>query len=1224
MAQRVLLPPKPFEPFTPKRVFVNIKCVGLDQTEHYLEKIRKANPIVEIEEYEGRFQYPTGMTPAEMFHYMKDTILISERSDAPFFETFPAPGNCVENLGTMAKPCWQCVGKCHFCYLMVTEPHEHYFYTNLDRFEDELATSPFAHRIILTLWTLASQIQNKVFPKVPYHLCNTAEDIRKEVVAIGVLSDEDAKEYLHQHLQGTILERLKTHWTGEEPNRECPYTAENIERTFMELSDIYDQCAKLRFSISPSEYADIVAVDHLTGHLDYFMTLLPRFPDVSLSIRTKFANVDGLLKHDGMNRVKFQMNFNTPYAIQEFEPNAPPLEDRIAALRKMQEAKGYKTEVIIEPIIPYAGHRQDYIELVETILAGVHKDRISAFSIGAARYKISEGKILPQVAVRNFPNTKLFVTELALQKAERKDGRQRYPLDWRVSIYKVLIDTFKKQIPDASIKIGADVPEVWSRLNLDVRKYMADSVIQYEGDKNVMTTTENNTDPTYNGADESGTKKIEAQSDAHSVVIPPAQSPQSKTQEELEASASIKYQIAAAGIGSTTGKQAQKFSDRAQVLELDNLLQQWKPLNGKSKSEWNDLFAKKVIPALVEAFYTPVKICGWIGDISQPLAVKARNVKNAKASRGFQITIVDEDSQHLQTLIIPITEDTNKYYRIKAKNKRVVFCGAIVPIDSARKQDRMFYLWDIIPYWTAEDLIGIELTDSNNEFKKIIEQVGKTPYGIFNYIKEQIVEKIGIRGLNSIPELDRCLEVMILQAFSDGMNSSPKYSNRIHTLVMSTSGQGKKFLHETASILNPSYAQASSVDGKINVAGLIGSDKSRGKSNISAPGLLPLNSGGVVSFQDIHQLKAYRSAVLAALSEVMEDGQVKDSNSPRVTHEAVTAIHVDMNKATDVAADVVANPYADINIPYNIISRFDYIVQLPADIDRILKTLRETYGKGREMSSYAPEVQNAYWEYELKRIVAHLRTYWHKVMVPPEVETYIVDKIQSEFKIDGSTPQTLSKKVVQDNINRVTRSVFKFIKALACVDRQEIATTEHVDRVLTYVRDKIKFLEVFSGENNDTSKSKRILNKAYGSNLFTNIFKKLEPGYIGEEKIGFVTDAVLNEYTSIQKIVVTKKNKMKEKTDLTKLLEEHYGILVEVRHIKKAKKSDRCYMLNRNQAKQFGVDGLLKRTKIRMHPTESKKKKEKTVHPVVLNTRTASTKLRKKEITIHSRLRKRK
>ena len=68
-----------------------------------------------------------------------------------------------------------------------------------------------------------------------------------------------------------------------------------------------------------------------------------------------------------------------------------------------------------------------------------------------------------------------------------------------------------------------------------------------------------------------------------------------------------------------------------------------------------------------EDYYTPVKICGWIGDISQPLAVRPRNVKSPKVSRGFQITIVDEDSQRLQTLIIPITEDTKKYYDIKEK-----------------------------------------------------------------------------------------------------------------------------------------------------------------------------------------------------------------------------------------------------------------------------------------------------------------------------------------------------------------------------------------------------------------------------------------------------------------------------------------------------------------------------------------------------------------------------
>ena len=65
MPQRVLLPPKPFVRFTPKRVFVNVNCIGLGQTEDYLERIRRANPNVEIEEYEGKFKYPADMIPAE-------------------------------------------------------------------------------------------------------------------------------------------------------------------------------------------------------------------------------------------------------------------------------------------------------------------------------------------------------------------------------------------------------------------------------------------------------------------------------------------------------------------------------------------------------------------------------------------------------------------------------------------------------------------------------------------------------------------------------------------------------------------------------------------------------------------------------------------------------------------------------------------------------------------------------------------------------------------------------------------------------------------------------------------------------------------------------------------------------------------------------------------------------------------------------------------------------
>ena len=276
-------------------------------------------------------------------------------------------------------------------------------------------------------------------------------------------------------------------------------------------------------------------------------------------------------------------------------------------------------------------------------------------------------------------------------------------------------------------------------------------------------------------------------------------------------------------------------------------MQGWTPLKIEDRNEWDTRFSKRVIGALKQDFYTPVKIVGWIGEISQPLAVKPKNTVGAKINRGFIITIVDDESEDLKTLMIPLTSQTQKYYDLKNKNKRVVFCGAIVPISGGRSQENRFFLWDIIPSWNAEDLIGVDLDKSSSELVQTMERLQGQPYGIFNYIKEQVVANIGVHGLANMPELDRSLEVMILQALSDGMNNKPRYSNRIHSLVMSTSGQGKKFLHDTASALNPSFALASTVGGKVNAAGLIGNVV--GGKNVCLHPAPPFGSGGSFAFR---------------------------------------------------------------------------------------------------------------------------------------------------------------------------------------------------------------------------------------------------------------------------------------------------------------------------------------------------------------------------------------
>ena len=198
--------------------------------------------------------------------------------------------------------------------------------------------------------------------------------------------------------------------------------------------------------------------------------------------------------------------------------------------------------------------------------------------------------------------------------------------------------------------------------------------------------------------------------------------------------------------------------------------------------------------------------------------------------------------------------------------------------------------------------------------------------------------------------------------------------------------------------------------------------------------------------------------VLAALTEAMETGVVTDSTSSKAKHEAVTAIHVDMNRVSDVKGNVPKGGFADLGIPYHDISRFDFIIELPPKLEKLLASLRKKFSGGTTLSSYPQPRDETRWMRDLKRLIAYQRSVWREVDIPPDVNQYIFERVERAFGLTESSETTVSEKFIQQNIHRVSRSVLKFVKAITCADHNPIASKEDVDRAFTYVEEKIKFL----------------------------------------------------------------------------------------------------------------------------------------------------------------------
>ncbi|MDZ7762976.1 MAG: hypothetical protein U5K00_00920 [Melioribacteraceae bacterium] len=173
-----------------------------------------------------------------------------------------------------------------------------------------------------------------------------------------------------------------------------------------------------------------------------------------------------------------------------------------------------------------------------------------------------------------------------------------------------------------------------------------------------------------------------------------------------------------------------------------------------------------------------------------------------------------------------------------------------------------------------------------------------------------------------------CLDYSVIQAVSHGLSSNGIYSNKLHSLRIGPPASGKKLISRAVSYLNRGK-KVSSTNSKITPAGLIGRVGRRNGNVISEPGIIPISNGGAVCFEDFHEAMRYKNEISSILSAVMEDGKVEDSTSAMKTHHSATSIHVDMNRLSQVIPESKQSKFSDLSIPVNILSRFDFIMEIP-------------------------------------------------------------------------------------------------------------------------------------------------------------------------------------------------------------------------------------------------------------------------------------------------------
>ncbi len=499
---------------------------------------------------------------------------------------------------------------------------------------------------------------------------------------------------------------------------------------------------------------------------------------------------------------------------------------------------------------------------------------------------------------------------------------------------------------------------------------------------------------------------------------------------------------------------------------IENVFPKRFKLAGKSY-DWDKAYTYNIYEVKNEDFvYKPIRLYATMHTLSEgkPMIFNPEK-EEPDLYTYYKIFLKDLYGFEITCLLITYQKFGNQLHRLIQRPGYYVFEGAVFPSFEPDNPVFLFYLKNINFTVRPLDMIRIS-PDPEEKIQKKFYKESEKPGGIREYIKTSLIKNLPIKGLKKAKELNKAIDFMIIQSFSRGLSEKGDYSNKLHSLVIGPSGTGKKLLTRIALILNPVSFEISSTVEKITPAGLIGSVQMKEGRTISNPGYLPRASGGVICIQDFHEISSKSTRLMSILSKVMEDGEAIDSTSAMTSHKAIASVHLDTNRLSQIRPLKSYDKYSDLNVQINLLSRFDFIIEIPEDHERQYEVAEDMIKGSRVLYTREFNVNVPEWIRELRVMTAFVSTNFHTTEIKDKEAEYISTKLNDI--ISGNSKYKETQKLLKDYIIRMSISIQKYAKAIACSDLSPIVRKYHVDEAFEFIFHKLKFLSEFTSD--DTKK----------------------------------------------------------------------------------------------------------------------------------------------------------
>jgi spore photoproduct lyase len=224
---------------------------------------------------------------------------------------------------------------------------------------------------------------------------------------------------------------------------------QNIKNLYTEL-DVFIQNQNRLVRFGTGEFTDSLLFEKNFPIYRELIPYIARLNNVTLEIKTKTVNIEGLLKIPYHDNIIVSWSLNSSYIAENEEWGAPSIDERINASYRMQR-EGYKLAFHFDPIIIYDKWEEGYKRTINKIFNRISPENVVYISMGTLRYTPEINGFLDKMGP--YCRTGEFIRGL--------DNKMRYFRPLRTGVYKKIKSYLQKYVDPSIIYMCMESPTVW-------------------------------------------------------------------------------------------------------------------------------------------------------------------------------------------------------------------------------------------------------------------------------------------------------------------------------------------------------------------------------------------------------------------------------------------------------------------------------------------------------------------------------------------------------------------------------------------------------------------------------------------------------------------------------------------------------------------------------------------------------------------------------------------